>query len=60
MTIALKESNETIYCLKLLNHSEYKSDIIILLIEVCEEIRKILRSIILTSQENLNNMNPTQ
>jgi four helix bundle protein len=59
MTIALKESNETIYWLKLINNSEYKSDNIFLLIEVCEEIRKILRSIILTSQENLNNINPS-
>ncbi len=53
MMIALKEANETHYWLKLINESNYSIDNIQGLIQECEEIIKILRSINLTVKETL-------
>lgn len=53
LTIALKEANETQYWLKRLIESDNSSDNIQILIQECEEIIKILRSINLTIKESL-------
>ncbi|MCF6222655.1 MAG: four helix bundle protein [Flavobacteriaceae bacterium] len=54
ISIASKEARETHYWLRLLKDSNYltlKND---LLLEECEELKRILISIVKTSQENLN------
>ena len=52
-SIALKECRETHYWLRLLNDSDYLLKEHVGLIGECEELRKILTSIIKTSQERL-------
>ena len=52
LSIALKEARETLYWLKLLYDSEYlNEDIYINLKEKCNEINRILSSIILTTKQ---------
>ena len=52
LSIALKEARETLYWLKLLYDSDYLSDdIFVNLKEKCNEINKILSSIIITTKE---------
>ena len=53
LTIALKEANETQFWLKLINESDYSSNNIANMLQECEEIIKILRSINLTIKESL-------
>lgn len=54
MSIALKETNETKYWLKLLYKTDYISDNQYeSLFNDCDELYKIISSIILTSKENL-------
>lgn len=56
LSIALKEGRETLYWLKLLYDSEYLSDdVFINLKEKCNEINKILSSIILTTKQKYFN-----
>jgi four helix bundle protein len=58
LTIALKEARETSYWLRLLKDSDYiKADAFTSIHQDCEELIKILKSIILTSQQNENNSN---
>ena len=52
-SIALKETRETHYWLRLLKDSDYLPNDFIHLLNDCEELRKILTSIIKTSQERL-------
>ncbi len=52
-SIALKETRETHYWLRLLKDSDYLTNDFIDLLNDCEELRKILTSIIKTSQERL-------
>ncbi|MCF6222657.1 MAG: four helix bundle protein [Flavobacteriaceae bacterium] len=52
-SIALKETRETHYWLRLLKDSDYLPNDYIGLISECDELRKILTSIIKTSQERL-------
>ena len=52
LSIALKEARETIYWLKLLAESNYlEKEVYVKLIADCEEIMKIIRSIILTIKQ---------
>lgn len=56
LSIALKEGRETLYWLKLLYDSEYLSDdVFINFKEKCNEINKILSSIILTTKQKYFN-----
>jgi four helix bundle protein len=56
LSIARKEAQETLYWLKLLEASSYlATDISVDLINRCEEIIKILTSIILTMQNKIHN-----
>ena len=52
-SIALKEARETHYWLRLLKDSDFLKEDDIILIDKCEELKKILVSIIKTSQERL-------
>ena len=52
LSIALKEARETVYWLKLLAESNYlEKEVCMKLISDCEEIMKIIRSIILTIKQ---------
>ncbi len=52
LSIALKEARETIYWLNLLAESNYlEKEVCVKLIADCEEIMKIIRSIILTIKQ---------
>ena len=56
LTIALKEARETSYWLRLLKDSDFiKFDAFNSIHGECEELIKILKSIILTSQQNEKN-----
>ncbi|MEJ8758389.1 four helix bundle protein [Pontibacter sp. H259] len=56
LNIALKEARETSYWLRLLKDSDFiKPDAFNSIHSECEELIKILRSIILTSQQKENN-----
>lgn len=56
LSIALKEARETSYWLRLLKDSEFiKPDAFNSIHGECEELIKILKSIILTSQQKENN-----
>ena len=53
MNIALKEANETEYWLMLFKESDYRSDTTILsLLEECNELIRLLISIVKTSKEH--------
>ena len=53
LSIALKEARETVYWLNLLTESNYlEKELYKSLIVDCEEIIKIIRSIILTTKQN--------
>ncbi len=52
-SIALKEARETHYWLRLLRDSGFLKKEDLILIENCEELKKILVSIVKTSQERL-------
>lgn len=52
-SIALKEARETHYWLRLLRDSNFLKKEDLILIENCEELKKILVSIVKTSQERL-------
>lgn len=55
MAIAQKEANETEYWIELLFQSDYLDEVQYKsIIKDCEEIRKMLASIILTTKKNLN------
>ena len=53
ISIASKEARETHYWLRLLKDSNYLTPEYYLLLNECEELKRILISIIKTSQENL-------
>ncbi len=52
-SIALKEARETHYWLRLLRDSNFLKETDLILIDKCEELKKILVSIVKTSQERL-------
>jgi len=52
-SIALKESRETLYWLRLLKDSSYLPDKYLFLINECDELIRILTSIVKSSQEKL-------
>lgn len=52
MQISLKETNETLYWLKLFDHTEYAAQNMDELKESCEEIKKMLISSIKTAKGN--------
>lgn len=52
-SIALKESRETLYWLRLLKDSSYLPDKYLFLLKECDELIRILTSIVKSSQEKL-------